>query len=64
MALGHRWEVGDVSALSLAISFYKKLWVTLSPGEALFEARKDISHGEGRRDNESWAAPVLLMQNG
>jgi len=64
MVLGYRWEMGDALALSLASAFYKKLWLTLSPGEALFEARKDISHGEESRDSESWAAPVLLMQNG
>jgi CHAT domain-containing protein len=64
MILGYRWEVGDTSALGLASAFYRNLWRTLLPGKALFEARKEIAHGEGRRDNESWAAPVLLMQNG
>jgi CheY-like chemotaxis protein len=63
MVLGYRWEVGDISALNLAETFYKKLWRTLSPGEALFESRNEISQRGARRDNETWASPVLMTQN-
>jgi CheY-like chemotaxis protein len=63
MVLGYRWEVGDVSAFSLAKAFYEKLWRTLSPGEALLEARNEISQHGTRRDNETWASPVLMTQN-
>jgi CHAT domain-containing protein len=63
MVLGYRWEVGDPSAFKFAESFYENLWRTLSPAEALFEARNEISQDGVRRDNETWASPVLMMQN-
>jgi CheY-like chemotaxis protein len=63
IVLGYRWEVGDTSAFVLAKHFYEQLWKTLSPGDALLEARNEISLGSGRRDNETWASPVLMTQS-
>lgn len=63
MVLGYRWEIGDSAALRMAELFYKKLWRTLSPGQALLETRIEMSEEGLRRDNDAWASPVLLMQN-
>jgi len=37
---------------------------TFSPGEAMLEARREIALGKYGLNDETWAAPVLLMQNG
>ena len=61
--LGYRWEVGDTSAFELAKHFYQLLWKTLSPADALFEARGEMSRSFGRRNDDTWASPVLMTQN-
>ena len=61
IVLGYRWEVADEPAKRLAIDFYGALWRTFSPGEALLEARRKAALGEHGRDDETWAAPILLM---
>jgi CheY-like chemotaxis protein len=61
-ALGYRWTVLDKSALQLARKFYQKLWRSFSPGESLYYARQEIKFEQGLND-ETWASPVLLMQN-
>jgi CHAT domain-containing protein len=61
--LGHRWRVGDRSARHLALEFYKVLWCAFAPAEALLEARRSITRNDRRRDDDAWAAPILLMQN-
>jgi len=61
-ALGYRWTVLDKSALQLARKFYHKLWRSFSPGESLYYARQEIKFEQGLND-ETWASPVLLMQN-
>lgn len=61
--LGYRWALLDRSALRLAQVFYDTLWRTFSPGEALLEARIQATLGPKRRDDETWASPVLIMQN-
>ncbi|HYX72337.1 MAG TPA: CHAT domain-containing protein, partial [Nitrososphaera sp.] len=60
--LGYRWTVADTSAMFLAEHFYKVLWHTFSPGDALLAARRNVAMEHGR-DDETWASPVLLMQN-
>jgi CheY-like chemotaxis protein len=60
--LGYRWTVADDSATLLAKTFYKTLWRNFFPGEALLEARREVTLGQSRND-ETWASPVLLMQN-
>lgn len=62
--VGYRWTVEDRAALQIAESFYRTLWRTLSPAEALLEARRLAAAGPEGRDNDSWASPILLMQNG
>lgn len=62
IVLGYRWSVFDQSARILAHDFYYNLWHTFLPAEALLQARKNISTGDGGRDDETWASPVLLMQ--
>ena len=62
--LGYRWSVADYPAKHLAQTFYQTLWGTFSPGEALLQARRNIAMGEKGFDDDTWAAPVLLMQNG
>jgi CheY-like chemotaxis protein len=64
IALGYRWTVRDDTALQMAQTFYRTLWRTFSPGQALLEARRSVAMGERGRDDETWASPVLLMQNG
>jgi CHAT domain-containing protein len=63
IVLGYRWSVLDRSALQLALNFYENLWRTFSPGEALREARIRATLGLKGRDDETWASPVLVMQN-
>jgi CheY-like chemotaxis protein len=61
--LGYRWTIADAPAMLLALVFYQMLWRSFSPGEALLEARRSAAMGERGRDDETWASPVLLMQN-
>jgi CHAT domain-containing protein len=61
--LGYRWTVLDSSAMRLAEAFYETLWRTFSPGEALLEARIQATLGPKGLDDETWAAPVLVVQN-
>lgn len=63
IVMGYRWVVADVSAKLLAQSFYQELWRTFSPGQALLEARRNSAMVRRGLDNETWASPVLLMQN-
>ncbi|CAN5296077.1 hypothetical protein BH10ACI1_BH10ACI1_28030 [soil metagenome] len=60
--LGYRWTVLDDSALQLARKFYQKLWRSLSLEESLHYAKQKIKFAKGL-DDETWASPVLLMQN-
>jgi len=60
--LGYRWIVPDASTVELATTFYSHLWRTLCPGEATLEARREAAMGPGGRSDQTWAAPVLLMQ--
>lgn len=60
--LGYRWIVPDDPALDLASTFYAHLWRTLCPGEAALEARIETMREWGR-DDQTWAAPVLLVQS-
>ncbi|NIW44190.1 MAG: CHAT domain-containing protein [Gammaproteobacteria bacterium] len=62
IVLGYRWTVADTPAMDLALDFYHTLWRTFSPGEALLQARRNIARKYGL-DDDTWAAPVLLMQN-
>jgi hypothetical protein len=55
--------VPDEPAQRLALDFYQVLWRTFAPGEALLEARRRAAMGQQGRNSETWAAPVLLMQN-
>lgn len=61
-ALAYRWEVRDDSALELATDFYGFLWQHFCPGQALLHSRREISSGNDGRDDETWAAPILLSQ--
>ncbi len=61
-ALAYRWEVEDGSALELAESFYRSLWRNLSFSQALLNSRRKLAMGPNGRDNETWAAPVLVSQ--
>jgi hypothetical protein len=61
--LGYRWIVSDGLALEFAMSFYRALWLYLSPGTAILEARKRASMGLYGRDDETWASPILLNQS-
>jgi DNA-binding response OmpR family regulator len=63
VVLGYRWTVADTPARHLAQAYYRALWKTFSPGEALLEARRALALGSRGRDDETCMAPVLLMQN-
>lgn len=60
--LGYRWTVLDASALQLARKFYQKLWRSLSLEESLHYAKQEIKFEQGG-DDDTWASPVLLIQN-
>jgi DNA-binding NarL/FixJ family response regulator len=62
IGLGYRWIVGDQSAKTLASAFYRSLWRTFSPEEALHEARRKTALEHGW-DDPTWASPILLLQN-
>jgi CheY-like chemotaxis protein len=61
--LGYRWTVNDVSAKALALSFYRHLWHTFCPAEAIWQARREFPLRAQGLDDETWASLVLLMQN-
>lgn len=61
--IGYRWAVADRPAMRLAEVFYRELWRSFSPGEAMLKARQDAAQGKLRRDDDTWASPVMLMQN-
>lgn len=62
IVLGYRWTVRDDPAQRLALDFYQQLWRSFAPGDALLEARRRAAQGQQGRNDETWAAPVLLMQ--
>lgn len=60
--LAYRWEVKDDAAVQLATEFYRSLWLNFCFGQALLGSRREIALGGSGRDDETWAAPVLLSQ--
>jgi DNA-binding NarL/FixJ family response regulator len=60
--LAYRWVVRDDSAIEFATEFYDSLWRNFCLGQALLESRREMALGAEGRDNETWAAPVLLSQ--
>jgi CheY-like chemotaxis protein len=62
--VGYRWKVDDDSALAMAEAFYTELLQTLSPRDALLQARRKAALGIRGRDESIWAAAVLIAQNG
>jgi|SRR5687767_11501161 len=61
--IGYRWEVEDNSAFQLATDFYSELFRSFCPGQALLRARQNLSvTSHERRDDPTWASPVLLME--
>jgi DNA-binding response OmpR family regulator len=62
--VGYRWKVDDESALAMAEAFYAELLQTLSPRDALLQARRKAALGIRGRDESIWAAAVLIAQNG
>jgi CheY-like chemotaxis protein len=64
VVIGYRWIVADEPALNLALQFYRNLWRSLTPGDALLEARKAATRSGRGRDDETWASPVIVAQNG
>ncbi len=59
--LSYRWKIPDSKALSFAQAFYRGLWHSFSPGEALLYARREIARSEQDIDDMSWLSPVMLM---
>jgi hypothetical protein len=43
----------------LARAFYHSLWRTLTPGRALFDARRVLAES----DDGTWLSPILLSQS-
>lgn len=61
--VGYRWEVEDDSALMLATDFYRILFRDFCPGRALLRARQNRSvSSDQKRDDPTWASPVMLME--
>jgi CHAT domain-containing protein len=61
--LGYRWTVNDASAKALALAFYRNLWRTFCPAEAIWQSRREFPLQSEGLDDETWASLVLLMQN-
>jgi CheY-like chemotaxis protein len=64
VVLGYRWAVADTPARDLALRFYRQLWRSFLPGDALLHARTAMLLDPAGRDGETWAAPILVEQNG
>lgn len=62
VVIGYRWSVADSQAKQLALVFYSELWRTFSPGESMLLARQNAYRAWGG-DDDTWASPVMLMQN-
>lgn len=60
--LGYRWVVTDEAAKFFACAFYDALFDTLSIEDSVLRARNEADQKFGR-DNETWASPVLVLQN-
>jgi CHAT domain-containing protein len=61
--IGYRWDVEDESALCIASDFYQVLFRDFCPGRALLRSRQNRSVVSAqKRDDPSWASPVLLME--
>lgn len=60
--LGYRWPVADEDAELFAREFYDALFTTFSFDDAILQARNALVRAEGRQ-NETWASPVLVLQN-
>jgi CheY-like chemotaxis protein len=60
--LGYRWVVTDNDAKAFALDFYDSLFTTFSLEDAVLNARNAIVRTKGRQD-ETWASPVLVLQN-
>jgi len=61
VVLGHRWPLSDRDGRLLSAVFYRELWRTFSPGEALLAARRALA--ERGEDEDAWSSPVLILQN-
>ncbi|MBM3175550.1 MAG: CHAT domain-containing protein [Chloroflexi bacterium] len=61
--VGFRWPVSDVGAVALAQTFYSALVDGFDPQRALWRARRAISRGPQKRDDPTWASPVLIEQS-
>jgi CheY-like chemotaxis protein len=63
VVIGFRWSVSDTAAKEFADVFYRELWRTFSPGEAVLRARQNAERGVLGRDDDTWLSPVMLMQS-
>lgn len=60
--IGYRWTLTGDPALSLAQHFYKMLWRSFSPADALLEARERAMINPQGLNDETWMSPVLIIQ--
>jgi CHAT domain-containing protein len=62
--IGFRWPVSDDGAVAIARTFYKALCKEdFNPRRALWQARRTVTHGPQKRDDPTWASPVLIEQS-
>jgi CheY-like chemotaxis protein len=61
--IGFRWPVSDEGAVVMAKAFYKALAKDFDPQHALWRARRAIIRGPHRRDDQTWASPILIEQS-
>ena len=49
--------------MAMASLFYDRIFRTLSPGTALFEARSELAMGRRGWNDDAWLSPIMVDQN-
>ena len=60
--LGFRWPVSDDGAIAMAMTFYNTFMEDFDPQRALWLARRSVTRGPNKRDDPTWASPILIHQ--
>jgi len=61
--IGFRWPVSDGGATAMSRTFYKALTEDFDPRRALWLARRTVTRGPHKRDDQTWASPILIEQS-
>lgn len=61
--IGFRWPISDKGAVVMAKAFYTALAEDFNPRRALWLARRAVTRGPHKRDDPTWASPILIEQS-